>query len=244
MTRSTETTYLDSSRIVATIAALERRVGERFPDSSLRNTCGDVLRLAETASVRIEWVKRPIWGLRLLAMLLCTVIAMGLLATLIRFLRAVKTMNVVDSIQVFESGINDMVFIAIAVFFVVSLERRVKRGRILAAIHELRSLAHVIDMHQLTKDPARSFGTGGDTQSSPKRTLTPFELARYLDYCSELLSLVGKVSVLYIQSMDDTPVRESANEVEILTTGLCRQVWQKLMILNSMLIDTGTNRRG
>ena len=28
-----------------------------------------------------------------------------------------------------------------------------RQGRILEALNELRSIAHVIDMHQLTKDP-------------------------------------------------------------------------------------------
>ena len=30
--------------------------------------------------------------------------------------------------------------------------------------------------------------------SSPKRLLSPFELTRYLDYCSEMLSLAAKVA--------------------------------------------------
>ena len=43
--------------------------------------------------------------------------------------------------------------IGAAVLFLVTLEVRLRRQRALAAIHELRSLAHVVDMHQLTKHP-------------------------------------------------------------------------------------------
>ena len=57
--------------------------------------------------------------------------------------------------QGIEAAIGDVVYVAVAVFFLVTIETRVKRRRALRAIHELRSIAHVIDMHQLTKDPER-----------------------------------------------------------------------------------------
>ena len=82
-----------------------------------------------------------------------------------------------------------------ALFFLFSLESRMKRAKILHGIDELRAVSHVIDMHQLTKDPSQTVSAGGKrTKSSPERTLTPFQLARYLDYCSELLSLIGKLA--------------------------------------------------
>jgi len=39
--------------------------------------------------------------------------------------------------------------------------------------------------------------------------MTPFELGRYLDYCSEMLSLTGKVAALYAQDLDDPVVVEA-----------------------------------
>ena len=35
-------------------------------------------------------------------------------------------------------------------------------------------------------------GGGPDTPSSPLRRMTPFELTRYLDYCSEMLAIISK----------------------------------------------------
>jgi hypothetical protein len=32
---------------------------------------------------------------------------------------------------------------------------------------------------------------GGATASSPERSLTPFQLSRYFDYCSEMLSITS-----------------------------------------------------
>lgn len=61
----------------------------------------------------------------------------------------------VDWLPLIESAINDLVFAAIAVFFLHTLPERVQRGQLLRLLHRLRSLAHVIDMHQHTLDPER-----------------------------------------------------------------------------------------
>ena len=109
-----------------------------------------------------------------------------------------------------------------------------KRGRALKAIHELRSIAHIIDMHQLTKDPERLLHRGKDTQSSPKRTMTQFELSRYLDYCAEMLSMTSKVAALYVQGFEDDVAVAAVNDIENLTNGMSRKIWQKLMILHTV----------
>ena len=100
---------------------------------------------------------------------------------------------------------------------------------------ELRSLAHIIDMHQLTKDPERLIiaQQSMDTQASPTLGMSQFELHRYLDYCSEMLALTGKIAALYVRRFDDPVALTSANEVESLTTGLCQKIWQKILILHS-----------
>ncbi len=72
---------------------------------------------------------------------------------------------------------------------------------------------------------------GTPTPHSPTATLTRFELGRYLDNCSELLSLTDKVAVLYVQHFDDHVVIASVNDVEQLCTSLSRKIWQKIMIL-------------
>ena len=63
--------------------------------------------------------------------------------------------------------------------------------------------------------------------------MSRFELSRYLDYCSEALSLTGKLAALYIQDSSDGVALQAVNEIEDLTTGLSRKIWQKLMILYS-----------
>jgi hypothetical protein len=62
--------------------------------------------------------------------------------------------------------------------------------------------------------------------------MTPFQLSRYLDYCSEMLSMCGKVAALYSQSFPDDVVLGSVNGLQTLATGLSRKIWQKIMILH------------
>jgi len=58
-------------------------------------------------------------------------------------------------------------------------------------------------------------------------------LRRYLEYCNEMLSVIGKIAALYVQRLEDGIVIASSNEVESLATGLSRKIWQKIMILHS-----------
>ena len=223
---------LEPGKVLATIEALQRRIAERFPGSGLEGVCASLLELGKHSRERIAWIATPIVGLRILAILLSALLVVGVAAAIAGLRTDEGPLTFVELVQGIESAVNDVVFIGIAIFFLWTLERRIRRTRALTAIHELRSLAHVIDMHQLTKDPGRILGRDGDTASSPARALSSFQLERYLDYCSEMLSLTGKVAVLYIQHFDDATVLASANEVEILTTGLARKVWQKLVILH------------
>ncbi|MCA9061208.1 MAG: hypothetical protein KDA85_21995, partial [Planctomycetaceae bacterium] len=127
-----------------------------------------------------------------------------------------------------------IVLMGAAIFFLLTLESRIKRHRVLKALYELRSVSHVIDMHQLTKDPSRVVAASAHpTRSSPERTLTPFLLARYLDYCSEMLSLIGKLASLYAQSNPDEVVLQAVNDIETLTNGLSRKIWQKITMLDN-----------
>lgn len=225
---------LDPEKIVGTVVSLSNRIEERFPNSGLGRVCRQLLAIAHQAKARAVWIATPIVGLRIGAGLLAVIIVAGLVGTFIQLPMPHQKVEFAQSIQLLESGINDVVFIAVAIFFLITLETRIKRHRALKALHELRVIAHIIDMHQLTKDPERMFSSGAQTPSSPRRrAMTPFEMSRYLDYCSEMLSLTGKVAALYIQDFDDAIALASVNEIESLTTGLSRKIWQKLMVLNA-----------
>ena len=65
--------------------------------------------------------------------------------------------------------------------------------------------------------------------------MTPFQLTRYLDYCCEGLSLLSKVGAVYVQDFQDPATLSAVNDVESLTTGLSRKIWQKIVVLDRML---------
>src|SRR5262249_57424584 len=116
------------------------------------------------------------------ALLLGSLWLLGLIASLIDFTRT-NADSVYSVLQGIEAAANLAVLMGAALFFLFRIEERIKRRRALGALHELRSIVHVIDMHQLTKDPSGSVSIGGSTPSSPARTLSPFGLSRYLCYC-------------------------------------------------------------
>ena len=122
--------------------------------------------------------------------------------------------------------------------FLIRLEERLKRRSALAALHELRSIVHVIDMHQLTKDPSK-FIIGGNTPSSPPLLLNQFQMTRYLDYCSEMVSLTSKVAVLFGQSLEDQAVAEVVSDIEHVSAGLAQKIWQKITLLQEVQATLG-----
>jgi hypothetical protein len=227
---------LDADQIVATVDTLARRINERFPSSGLTKVCDQLLAVARQAKVRSDEIARPIWSIRILTAGVVIVLAIGILfAVTLKKIKVSDTpIGAAEFIQVLEAGFNAIILAGAALLFLFTLDTRIKRRRCLQAIHELRALAHIIDMHQLTKDPERILAPGSDTASSPKRNMTPFLLNRYLDYCSEMLALVGKIAALYVQKFADAESVSAVNDLEDLTAGLARKVWQKIMVLEAV----------
>ena len=64
--------------------------------------------------------------------------------------------------------------------------------------------------------------------------MSAFELQRYLDYSSEMLALISKVGAFYAQHLADPVVLLAVDEVEELTNGLSRKIWQKIAILDQI----------
>ncbi|MCK5877199.1 MAG: hypothetical protein KAG43_06155 [Candidatus Marithrix sp.] len=224
---------LDANKIVDTIHLLYKRIDERFPKSGLSQVCIELHVIAQESKIHCEWIKKPHIMLRIgvgiVIAILLLILLLGISSTV--DFESIHDIEFADFFQVLDAGMNTVVLIGATLLFLVTFEVRKKRAKIMTAIRQLQALAHVIDMHQLTKDPERAFSYEQSTFSSPKQTMNAFELTRYLDYCAEMLSLVSKVAVLYTQNFDDTVVMIAVNELEDLTTGLSNKIWQKIMIL-------------
>ena len=222
---------LDHSQIITTIERLRERVNTRFPGSGLSQVTAELLMVSRETEQLLDYLRRPLWPIRF-AVTLVIVAMIGVVALVIATMRLdVGIDRFSELMQAIESGINDVVFLSVAVFFLATLEGRIKRGRALTALHQMRSLAHIIDMHQLTKDPEGLMSPHPDAAPSDEPALTPADLARYLDYCSELLSLTAKLAALHVQHLNDPVVLGAVTEIETVTSNLSSKIWQKITLL-------------
>jgi hypothetical protein len=232
---------LNPQRIIDTSELLQRRINERFEASSLSRLALEVAEVARSAQQVSEWLSRPIVWVRVAVGLAVASLAVVVVIALRSVNIDLRGAGFSETAQGVEAAINDLIFVGVAIYFLLGVEVRIKRARALKELHVLRSLAHVVDMHQLTKDPERLLGGAEgrlDTASSPKRDMTPFQLTRYLDYSSELLAILSKIAAIYVQRFADTEALRAAGDIEDLTVGLSRNIWQKIMILDQVTDET------
>jgi hypothetical protein len=235
---------LDGDQILETIRKLERRIAERFPGSGLSRVSGRLRELAGEADAEIARLRKPVWVARIGTVLgIAGILAIAAEALILGLSSSVEFGNLSEFLQAGEAAVNLVVLLAIGVYSTVTLETRFKRRAALGALYRLRSIIHIVDMHQLTKDPEFVLSPAAiATESSPERTLTPFELVRYLDYCSELLALSSKVAALFSEHLHDAVVLDTVNDIESLAAGLSNKVWQKIMILDAARVPVTPRR--
>ena len=236
LTHPSEAPVLDARKIVVTVERLRARIEERFPGSGLASVAVGLARTAQATAARVDALGRPNLALRALALLaiVAGVAAQVYVAQLVDWTEVIKRSDVVGITQGLDAIVNLLLLAFGAIWFVLTLERRLKRREILRRLFELRSFAHVVDMHQLTKDPTIILSSGPPTPSSPQRRMSEFELSRYLDYCAEALALIAKLAALYSGPVQDETVIAAVNEVEELTSDLGRKIWQKIMIISRL----------
>ena len=231
---------IDAALVHDTIVKLEARIAAYFPESGLRRVAQDLIAVSADTTRRIRVIRRRSVLRRMLAWLLSALIV-TILTAIPFMLRPGKVETLAEAVGVIEAALSAAFFIGASLLFLLTWESRMRHNRTIEAVHELRALAHVVDMHQLTKDPPMLLGN--ETASAPPaaaatappitpaRTYTPFELQRYLDYCSEMLALISKIGVLYVQDTTDAATIAIVDEIEDLTSGLSRKCWQKIMVI-------------
>lgn len=231
-------TLLDRSHLIATVTRLQERIRARFPQANLLGVATELRTLVEHHAARSDRIRQPVWRLRLVsAVLLIAGLAVpAWLLTTLRIARP-EAWQWPDTLQALEAALSMLFFLGAGAVYVASLEQRHKRRRCLQALHELRALAHIVDLHQLTKDPDGALHGAPDALAPGEVALTPALLVRYLDYCSEMLALVGKAAALYAQDFPDAQAVAAVDEIEGLTSGLAAKIWQKIMILTNQPLE-------
>jgi hypothetical protein len=87
------------------------------------------------------------------AAIVAGVLAQIYVGRLVDWAAVLRRSDVVAISQGLDSAVNLLLLAFAAIWFVLTLEARWKRRAVLQRLYELRSFAHVVDMHQLTKDP-------------------------------------------------------------------------------------------
>ena len=133
---------LDPDKILTTVEALSQRIDDRFPNSGLSGVCKSLAKVGRNARERSEWIGQPNWPLRILTYAIIALVVAALIVTIFALKPpADESFDLTRFVELLEAGINDIILIGAAVFFLITLESRVKRRRALEALHEIRRLA-------------------------------------------------------------------------------------------------------
>jgi hypothetical protein len=229
-----ESPRLDAKYVEETVHRLEARIRARFPDRRLGNAAQELGRMVPEIQAGLTESKRRRSNVRLVSRATSVLIVVLVLVALGVALRDAVTTgpeHSFDWVSLSESLVNDVIFAAIAVAFLWLLPERLERRALLDLLHKLRSQAHVVDMHQLDKDPEQARPDYVPTPKSPVRRMNAEELHHYFDYCSELVSLIAKTAALCAERTSDPVVLRTVSEIETLAAQMSQKIWQKISLL-------------
>lgn len=220
---------LDGAEVTRTVEEVrDRIVGRWSADRGLAKVADDLAQLSrqvdadtDASAHRVRAVR---WGARVVGVVILALAVLALVLAAQDVARGSAT-HATDWLPLLESTINNLVYAAIAVLFLWWLPDRVARRTLLALLHRMRSTAHVIDMHQLRKRIP-----GPDEPGVPM--LTTEELRDYYQFCTKLLSLVGKTAALCAEHSADQTVLATVQSIETLTTEMSVKIWEKIGVLD------------
>lgn len=227
-------TSLEHGQLLAQLQKQRAALKNHFPTRGLCQVAGLVESTFHRAPEIAQRIMRPNYWIRaLVGVLLVAMVAFVIFGLLQLKFSNNDGWSVLEGV---EAGISTAVYSGVAIVFFVSLEIRQRRQMTLKALQELRALAHVLDMHQMNKDTDYILTpTAPDAHVKPL-SLTPIELERYLSHTADLLSLIGKLAAWYAQQVNDPEVLMAINELEQLTGDMTQKIWQKITIINSIVM--------
>ncbi|MFT6863423.1 MAG: hypothetical protein ACJAVK_001984 [Akkermansiaceae bacterium] len=224
---------IDPTKLILTISKMADRVEAQFPKSGLSAVANEVAAVAEGTVARVIDIKKPRLILRFIVGFLVLLVLSGPLIFSLLLSFSEEVTNLGDFLEATDAGLHMLLVLAGGIVFLVGMENRGQRNDALEALAEFRSLAHLVDLHQINKDP------GLDLMVAPEHDIrtvrTDEELAIYLDLSGDLLSIVGKLAAYYAQNLSDRVVLDAVNEIETLTSSLSNKLWLKILVLREMM---------
>ena len=241
-------TRMDLERLREALEALRGRIVAREREAEkhrefepLIGLTDECKRLAAGASGVEIGASHQIPWLRMFALAATLVAgAVGVALSIIVVVFAVQIVSGSDTtsaekLPALQAGVGLIIVLGGAVISLWAHERRGRRRRLLTTLHQVRALAHRVDLLQLTKPTEHYVVEGPSTDASPEQQMSDFEFSRFLIYCRTLLSWLGKIAALHASNITDPVVLSAVDDVGALTARLQQNIGQRLLLLRAIL---------
>ena len=182
---------LDPARIIETAENLAREVGEKLPGSSLAGLAVELAQIAHETDERTLRARRPIYAIRVISLLAVSVSLLALWYLLGHIHTRWEFGTITEVFEAADAGFNLLILLAGALWFLITIENRIKRRKALLFIEELREFIHVIDVTQLYYTPA-VYNPDHETT----RTSVSFDYTYFL-FCTQMLAIISNLAPLY-----------------------------------------------
>ena len=113
-----------------------------------------------------------------------------------------------------DAGFNLLVVLAGALWFLVTIEARLRRKKALDCLEELREFIHVIDVTQLYYTPDLYNADPASSHSSLNLDYN------YLLFCTQMLGVISNLAPLYIRGAAGDSILRAVSEVEMLAIAI------------------------
>jgi hypothetical protein len=205
---------LDPARIIQTAENLALRVCEGLPESTLAGLAVELARVARATEERTRQASRPIYALRAASLLAIGASLSGLWYLVVHIHARWEFGTIPEVFESADAGFNLVLLLAGALWFLITLEARVKRKRALTFLGELREFIHVIDVTQLYYTPDLYKVAPAASRSSLNLDYT------YLLFCTQMLAVISNLAPLYTRGSAGDSIWRAAADVEMLSNAI------------------------
>ena len=124
-----------------------------------------------------------------------------------------------------DAGFNLLILLAGALWFLITIENRIKRKKALEHIEELREFLHVIDVTQLYYTPVvYNANTNHDPEAS--RSSLNFDYTYFL-FCTQMLAVISNLAPLYTRGAAGDSILRTVSEIEVLANAITVKLLSK-----------------
>ena len=124
---------LDPDRIIESLNLLARRIHHRFPKAGLNDACHRLLLISKRAKRRAEAIAQPIIALRVAVCVFVLILLATPIVITASFDTPRESLDLFSLPELIDNLARNVTLIAVGVFFLVTLETRIKRTRVLKA---------------------------------------------------------------------------------------------------------------